>query len=146
MTKINRHIIPAPIGYSLTSHSSPGELAEALDVLAARTGDRRFERARRELLRPCAGQRSPATSKAIAQRDEAIREMSTFCLGSRWSRSQEIHKLLLRYSTTTWRFGDDRLEEMPSRYLQTPYAGAFAVLRSGQPVPGPRQLHKILKG
>ncbi|RWO94584.1 MAG: hypothetical protein EOQ98_30430 [Mesorhizobium sp.] len=179
MTKINRHIIPAPTGYSLTSNSEPGELAEVLERLAARTGlahfgraaraisqqspgrppafealedaakrtgDRRYERALRELLKPSPGQRSPATERAIRQRDEAIRDMATFfpdC--SQWAKCQKIHQLLLRYDATGWRRGDDRLEQMPARYLQTPYAGAFAVLQSGQPVPGPRQLQRILQ-
>jgi hypothetical protein len=120
------------------------DIAEWLAALAFHSGDQRYKRACRELQRPSAGQRSPATEEALRIRDEAIREMATFYQGSRWSRCQEVHKALRHYETTAWRLVDRHLEEMPTAYRGTPFAEAFRVLRAGQGVPGPRRLHAII--
>ncbi|MFB9984346.1 hypothetical protein ACFSQQ_16460 [Mesorhizobium kowhaii] len=131
----------------LKGYSSIDDIADWLEQLARQSGDKRFERALRELRRPAAaGQRSPATEKAIRGRDDAIREAASFYLGSRWSRCKQLHEMLLQYETTTWRLFDHRLEQMPEAYANTPKAGAFAALRSGQRVPGRRRLQAILKG
>jgi hypothetical protein len=121
------------------------ELVAALDEAAKRTGDRRYRRAVRELLKPLPGQRSPATELALRERDEAIRDMATFFKGSRRDRCRQVQQKLLEYETTLWKRGDKLLEAMPVGYRQTPKAGAFAVLRSGQSVPGLKQLQRILR-
>lgn len=122
------------------------DLVELLDRLARQSGDRRFTRASRELQRPAgAGQRSPATEKALRDRDDAIRQAATFFVGSRWRRCQQLHKFLSHYEATAWRLFDRHLEQMPPSYRDTRNAGAFVVLRTGQSVPGPRRLQAILR-
>jgi len=128
-----------------STEPSLAELAAALGEAAKRTGDRRYERALRELLKPAPGQRSPATERALRERDDAIRDMATFFGGSRRSKCQQVRQKLHHYATTAWKYGDDRLEAMPITYRQTPNAGAFQVLRSGAPVPGLKQLQRILQ-
>ncbi|TIW07818.1 MAG: hypothetical protein E5V66_29525 [Mesorhizobium sp.] len=131
--------------FSLTSAADPDELAEELEALAARTGYPHFVKLAKAARRPGPGQRSPTTERAIADRDVGIREIATFCTGSRWAKCQQVSKLLRHYETTTWRLHDFRLEDMPKAYSGTPFAGAFAALKSGQPMPGLRHLQRILK-
>lgn len=91
------------------------------------------------------GQRTLATRRTLAQRDELVRRLAAVHFpGLRaTAQAERIHALLIRYHASAWPRERDAAT-CPARHRETPYAFAWAILQAHDRPLSARQLRKKL--